>query len=171
MKKSFITLCLASLIMTLGYAQERQKDTFKTKSGKDVTFTCIKHATFQIEYDGRYLYFDPVTGLKPETDYTSMPRPNIIFITHEHADHFDRMALTQLVTTNTIVYSNPAVGRLYRNSRVMENGDSVNAIKNALLFASYKIGYMGTSNGFMTVEQLEQWRSLIWGEKASLIQQ
>ena len=22
---------------------------------------------------------------------------------------------------------------------------------------------MGTSNGFMTVEQLEQWRSLIWG--------
>ena len=45
----------------------------------------------------------------------------------------------------------------------METGDSVNAIKNALLFASYKIGYMGTSNGFMTTEQLAQWRSLIWG--------
>lgn len=44
-----------------------------------------------------------------------------------------------------------------------ETGDSVLAIKNAMLFASYKIGYMGTSNGFMTVEQLEQWRSLIWG--------
>ncbi|MBR4671307.1 MAG: carbohydrate kinase family protein [Butyrivibrio sp.] len=47
----------------------------------------------------------------------------------------------------------------------MENGDSVNAIKNALLFASYKIGYMGTSNGFMTTEQLSQWRNLIWGIK------
>jgi ribokinase len=47
----------------------------------------------------------------------------------------------------------------------MENGDSVNAIKNALLFASYKIGYMGTSNGFMTTDQLEQWRNLIWGIK------
>lgn len=47
----------------------------------------------------------------------------------------------------------------------METGDSVNAIKNALLFASYKIGYMGTSNGFMTVDQLEQWRNLIWGIK------
>ena len=57
MKKTFITLFLASLIMTVGYAQERQKDTFKTKSGKDVTFTCIKHATFQIEYDGRNFYF------------------------------------------------------------------------------------------------------------------
>ena len=47
----------------------------------------------------------------------------------------------------------------------METGDSVNAIKNALLFASYKIGYMGTSNGFMTTDQLEQWRNLIWGIK------
>ena len=47
----------------------------------------------------------------------------------------------------------------------METKDSVNAIKNALLFASYKIGYMGTSNGFMTPEQLEQWRNLIWGIK------
>ena len=47
----------------------------------------------------------------------------------------------------------------------LENGDSVNAIKNALLFASYKIGYMGTSNGFMTTEQLTQWRNLIWGIK------
>ena len=44
-----------------------------------------------------------------------------------------------------------------------ETGDSVNAIKNALLFSSYKIGYMGTSNGFMTTDQMEQWRNLIWG--------
>ncbi len=44
-----------------------------------------------------------------------------------------------------------------------ENGDSVAAIKNALLFASYKIGYIGTSKGFMTTEQLEQWHRLIWG--------
>ena len=44
----------------------------------------------------------------------------------------------------------------------MKDGDSVAAIKNALLFASYKIGYMGTSNGFMTTDQVEQWRNLIW---------
>lgn len=40
--------------------------------------------------------------------------------------------------------------------------DSVFAVKNALLFASYKIGFMGTSNGFMTEEQIAQWRNLIW---------
>lgn len=40
--------------------------------------------------------------------------------------------------------------------------DSVYAVKNALLFASYKIGFMGTSNGFMTEAQISQWRNLIW---------
>lgn len=42
--------------------------------------------------------------------------------------------------------------------------DAREAIKNALLFASYKIGFVGTSNGFMTEEQIEQWKSIIWKE-------
>ena len=43
--------------------------------------------------------------------------------------------------------------------------DAQEAIKKAMLFASYKIGYMGTSNGFLTEEQLDQWWDLIWGQK------
>ncbi len=44
----------------------------------------------------------------------------------------------------------------------IKTGDAKEAIKNALLFVSYKIGFMGTSNGFMTEEQIEQWKQLIW---------
>lgn len=40
--------------------------------------------------------------------------------------------------------------------------DSVFAVKNALLFASYKIGFMGTSNGFLSEEEIVRWRNLIW---------
>ena len=40
---------------------------------------------------------------------------------------------------------------------------AVHSIKNALLFASYKIGYMGTSQGFLREDELEQWYHLIWG--------
>ena len=43
----------------------------------------------------------------------------------------------------------------------------VDAIHKALLFASNKIGYMGTSNGFMTEAQLEQWDKLIWDPNGS----
>lgn len=44
----------------------------------------------------------------------------------------------------------------------VKTGDEKEAIKAALLFASYKMGFMGTSNGFMTEEQIEQWKRLIW---------
>ena len=98
MKKTVAALCLAFLCVGLAHAQQRQTDTFKTRSGRNVKFTCIKHGTFQIEYDGRYFYIDPVTMLKPQTDYTTMPRANYIFITHEHADHFDRMGMTSSST-------------------------------------------------------------------------
>ena len=40
--------------------------------------------------------------------------------------------------------------------------DARDAIKSALLFVSYKINFVGTSNGFMTEEQIAQWRKLIW---------
>ena len=50
--------------------------------------------------------------------------------------------------------------------RYLECADSTVAIKDALLFASYKIGYVGTSAGFLTEEQLDQWRNLIWGINA-----
>ena len=123
--KVFLLFYLFTFLPLMGCAQQRQTDTFKTPSGKDVKITCIKHGTFQIEYDGRYFYVDPVTVLKPQTDFTTMPRANYILITHEHADHFDRMALTQLVSSTTIVYTNPNVSQLFRNARVMQNGDSV----------------------------------------------
>ena len=36
------------------------------------------------------------------------------------------------------------------------------AIHMGLLFSANKVGYIGTSNGFMTEEQLESWNRLIW---------
>lgn len=125
MKHLFLFLSIACCAVFNANAQQRQTDTFKTRSGKEVKFTCIKHASIMIEYDGITFYFDPVTGLKPQTDFTTMPRANYIFITHEHGDHFDRMALMQLVSSNTVVFSNPNVGQLYRNARIMANGDKV----------------------------------------------
>ena len=127
----FIVICCSISMM----AQTNKTDVFKTKSGKEVKFTCIKHASIQIEYDGRFFYFDPVTGLKPETDYTTYPKANYIFVTHEHPDHFDRLALTQLRGAHTLVYSNPNVGALYSHAYPMKNGDSISITRDVQLKA------------------------------------
>lgn len=120
-----ILLTLFAFLSLSASAQQFQRDTFKTVSGRDVVITCIKHATMQIKYDGRYIYVDPVSTFKPVTDYTTMPVANYIIITHEHGDHFERTALGQLTRPQTITYCNPAVGRMLPNAMSMENGDSV----------------------------------------------
>lgn len=49
----------------------------------------------------------------------------------------------------------------------MKTEDPKIAVHKALLFASHKIGYMGTSNGFMTEEQLDHWDELVWNPRGT----
>lgn len=68
------------------------------------------------------------------------------------------------VKTNEIVNTIGAGNALFSSFMhyYVKTRNAKEAIKNALLFASYKIGFVGTSNGFMTEEQIEQWKKLIW---------
>ena len=55
-------------MMAFGCYAQQQTDEFTTKSGKKVRFTCIKHASIQINYDGFEIQVDPVgMGMKPPT--------------------------------------------------------------------------------------------------------
>ena len=59
MKKLIIgALAMASTIAAT--AAEYQTDTFKTKGGKEVVITAIKHASLRIQYDGLEIQVDPV---------------------------------------------------------------------------------------------------------------
>ena len=68
------------------------------------------------------------------------------------------------ITTNEVVNSLGAGNALISAfiHYYLETKDSVNAIKNGLLYASYKTGFMRTCEGFLTPEQVEQWRDLVW---------
>ena len=125
MKKQLFLICAA--VMTFVCCQAAQKvDEFTTKSGKKVTFTCIKHASIEINYNGTEIQIDPVGfGVQPTTDYNQFPKANIILITHEYKDHFDREAIACVRTPATSIYSNTAVYNMFRNSIPLKNGDSI----------------------------------------------
>ena len=113
-------------LMALGCQAQQQTDEFTTKSGKKVRFTCIKHASIQINYNGLEIQVDPVgKGMKPETDYSQFPKANIILVTHEHHDHFDSDAIAQLRTASTKIYLNPAVHKMFGSGKALKNGDKV----------------------------------------------
>ena len=122
-----IICCIALACMTaLGCRAAQKVDEYTTQSGKKVTITCIKHASMEINFDGVEIQVDPVgMWLKPETDYATFPKANIILITHEHKDHFDREAIHQLRTPATTIYVNQAVFGHFKNGLVMRNGDQV----------------------------------------------
>ena len=125
MKKQLLFVALAWTVFC-GCQAAQKVDEFSTKSGKKVTITCIKHASMEINYNGVEIQVDPVgMWLKPETDYATFPKANIILITHEHKDHFDREAIHQIRTPATSIYVNNAVYGHFKNGMVMRNGDKI----------------------------------------------
>ena len=109
---------------TTGDALDFQTDTFKTKESKAVTITAIKHASLRIQYDGLEIQVDPVAKYAPETDYTKFPKADVILVTHEHFDHFDREAIAVLQKDGTQVIANPAVQKMLGSGTALNNGES-----------------------------------------------
>ncbi len=108
-----------------GPAANFQTDTFKTKGGRDVVITAIKHASLRIQYDGLEIQVDPVgKGCKPVTDYALFPKADIVLVTHEHFDHFDRDAIAALQKNGTQVFANPAVWKMLGAGTALTNGEA-----------------------------------------------
>ena len=119
------TILAASVLMTTGcVAGNYHTDTFKTKGGKEVVITAIKHACLRIQYDGLEIQVDPVAEFAPSTDYSKFPKADVILVTHEHFDHFDRGAIAALRKDGTQIIANPAVQKMLGFSTALANGES-----------------------------------------------
>ena len=137
MKTRTILTALAMLtgISLTALAAGYQTDTFRTQNGKDVVITAIKHASLRIQYDGLEIQVDPVVKYAPATDYSSFPKADVILVTHEHFDHFDRDAITVLKRDGTQVFANPAVQKMLGFGTALTNGESREIMKGIKLDA------------------------------------
>ena len=99
-------------------------DTFATPGGKEIVITAIKHASLRIQFDGLEIQVDPVGAkCEPATDYAAFPKADIILVTHEHFDHFDRDAIAALQKEGTQVIANPNVRKMLGFGTALANGD------------------------------------------------
>lgn len=84
-------------------------DTFDAGKDIKVDIFSIKHGSLAARAADKWIYFDPVcAGAQPATDYTVLPHADYIFITHEHGDHLDSLAIAQLLKEGTKIICNPA---------------------------------------------------------------
>ena len=54
-----------------------------------------------------------------------MPKADYIFVTHEHADHYDEATLKLLSTQKTQLITNKRCAEMFGSGKVMKNGDKL----------------------------------------------
>lgn len=117
--KLVLTLLLTLIVMATT-AREFESDTFRTREGKSLKITFIKHGTLMLEYDNQVIHVDPVSDY---ADYTRLPDADIILITHEHGDHLDPKAIAALEKKGTRIVANAVSSEKLGKGEVMKNGD------------------------------------------------
>lgn len=91
-----------------------------------VKFHALMHSSIRIEHDGMNIYVDPCSNLHGRTvDYSTMPKADIIIVTHEHFDHYDSAAIALLTKENTQLIMNQRCVELYGGGTAMKNGDKM----------------------------------------------
>ena len=112
---------LLMAICTLSVAAEEtfQKDVIETSAG-DLEITFIGHGSLMFTFERKILHVDPFSRL---ADYSTLPKADVIFITHHHRDHLDPVALAELRTKNTVVILTEKCAEKTDGGIVMKNGD------------------------------------------------
>jgi L-ascorbate metabolism protein UlaG (beta-lactamase superfamily) len=98
-----------------------QEDIIKT-SGGDLKITFIGHASLMFTFAGKVIHVDPATMVYP--DYASLPKADLILVTHEHGDHMDLKAIDSIRKPDTKIISNAAAAKTITDAIVMKNGDA-----------------------------------------------
>jgi L-ascorbate metabolism protein UlaG (beta-lactamase superfamily) len=116
----FLTFALMMILVVPIAAQGIfEEDTFKTFTG-DLKITFIGHGSLMFTFDGKIIHVDPFSQL---ADYASLPKADIILITHEHMDHLDMKALSAVRTEKSMVVLTETCAKQVKGGIVMKNGD------------------------------------------------
>jgi L-ascorbate metabolism protein UlaG (beta-lactamase superfamily) len=96
-----------------------QNDVVRTSSGA-LKITFIGHASLIFSFYNKIVYVDPFSRL---ADYATLPKADVIVITHEHQDHLDPAAIEKIRTEKTKIALSEAAAKQFPGGIVMKNGD------------------------------------------------
>jgi L-ascorbate metabolism protein UlaG (beta-lactamase superfamily) len=99
--------------------QSFEEDLISTSEG-DLTITCIGHGTLMFGFKEMVIHIDPVSA---EADYGSLPKADIIFLTHHHQDHLDPQVIAQLRKPDTEIILTDICAREVSGGRVLRIGE------------------------------------------------
>jgi L-ascorbate metabolism protein UlaG (beta-lactamase superfamily) len=103
---------------SLGAEAPKRVDVFSLKDGT-LKITFLGHGTLMLDWNGWIIHVDPVGQ---QADYRSLPKADLILITHEHSDHLDTKAVGQITKQGTVIVANEASAGRLKGAQVLGNG-------------------------------------------------
>ncbi len=112
--------CLSGNIKAENPTKPIEKDTLKTELG-NMVISFIGHATLLIEAGHKAVYIDPIAQ---NIDFKTLPKADIILITHEHNDHLSTSSIELIANPETKIIANKSAQGLIKNAQILLNGES-----------------------------------------------
>jgi L-ascorbate metabolism protein UlaG (beta-lactamase superfamily) len=103
------------------------EDTIDTEPTKEwpLTIRPLTHGSVLLEWQERAIYIDP----SGTYDWASLPKADLILVTHEHADHASPATVTKIRKAETQIVANPGAARQFPGAKVMKNGDKLDLLE------------------------------------------
>lgn len=122
MRKNLLTVCALLLFLpAFAFAQsQKPKDIIKTDAG-DVAITFLGHASLMLEWQGKVIHIDPWSA---QADAASLPKADLILVTHEHRDHLDTGAIEVIRKEGTLFGASLKASGPLSGATVLKNGES-----------------------------------------------
>jgi L-ascorbate metabolism protein UlaG (beta-lactamase superfamily) len=114
-----LTLSAALTAAAIAAGPGLEKDTLPTSAGNlEVTF--VGHGSLFFGFGGQVIHVDPFGKL---ADYATLPKADVVLVTHAHGDHLDAAALAAVRKPGTRVLVARACEGKVEGATVLANGE------------------------------------------------
>ncbi|MCX6134534.1 MAG: MBL fold metallo-hydrolase [Ignavibacteriales bacterium] len=113
-------LLLAVVALPLLGQPKYESDTLKSAEG-NIIISFLGHGSVMFGFKSMVIYIDPVSRY---ADFATMPKADLILVTHEHGDHLDSAAIEGLRSDKTKILCTEACLPKVRGGSVMKNGET-----------------------------------------------
>jgi L-ascorbate metabolism protein UlaG (beta-lactamase superfamily) len=115
---ALLVLLLAGLCA--GRLEAFERDTIATSRG-NIEVIFIGHGSLLLTWNGKTVYIDPFSGV---ADYGTLPKADLILITHQHPDHLDQLAIAKIKTLKTVFVLTAKCAETLKEGKILKNGDA-----------------------------------------------